>query len=317
LIDTNAGAGYSVETLREWKQLREQQARQEMGGISAAGGWIEEIVIAQSPLFTTRSVIRLEKCVLFEDDRSSGKTSLFEWLEGACGENNLERWSGDQDGARLDIRYNSPMPHRLEFKFKGASREYIRDDRLIYTPPHDLHVVHLRENSRMRVEGADDLGMISRALNVDRSLIRNLVQEIARNSQTIVSALRFADEPWEDYAEVGEHTPDTYCALYVRLRGRSFEQSFYSLSGSEIDWVYFDFSVALARERARSAPTLLLLDALPSFSSETWADAAKYLLRQPFQTLAVVHSKNDDPIWKSWGVARLKKADDRTVITQP
>jgi hypothetical protein len=215
------------------------------------------------------------------------------------------------------VLYSSPGPHKLEFTFQGRKRDYIRDDVLLHMPPHDLRIVHLPEEARRRQQNVDDLGLIAGALGADQTLIRNLTAEIDRNASQRFGRIHFEDEAWNE--ENGDEShPEFYTSLYV-YTDKAGVLPLGALSGSEVHLILLEFAAALARERSRSAPTLLLLDGTGSnFSSQTWATVAARLLQQPFQTLAVIPTKDEnDSIWKSWGEARLANDNGQTVIIQP
>jgi hypothetical protein len=75
--------------------------------------------------------------------------------------------------------------------------------------------------------------------------------------------------------------------------------------------VLVEFAAALAREPARSAPTLLLIDGGGwNLSDGSWGLIAEFLLKQPFQTVITPHYiKFDDPIWQWWDRIHLRKED--------
>jgi hypothetical protein len=158
-IDTNTGRGYTVETLQAWKRLREEQARVERTGLGGGAGWLDEVTVEEGPLFAPKSVLKLAKAVLVKGGGSVGKTALLDWIAGAAGHASLERWEAGRPCAkpvRLDLRYHSPKPHRLEFTFADSRRGYLLDGQLIHTPPPDLQIVFLRENAKRHLHGKDD-----------------------------------------------------------------------------------------------------------------------------------------------------------------
>ena len=81
--------------------------------------------------------------------------------------------------------------------------------------------------------------------------------------------------------------------------------------------VFVEFASALARERARSTPTLLLLDGSGwTLDEPTLADLARRLLSQPFQTIMTLNNGrrlDDDPVWESWTKVRLRKSSAATL----
>lgn len=313
-IDTNAGRGYTVETLRGWKRVREEASRRERTGSSTPGaGWIDQIKIVEGPLFAAGSVLNLRKATILEGDGSVGKTSFYEWLAAAAGNAIFDRWRNER--VRLDIRYLAPLPHRLEVTLEKGARQYLLDNAVVHVPPTDLQVVHLQEDFFPRFFYSDDLSMISGALSIDPSIVRSLAAEIVRNGSGFFQRLRFVEEPWDLNDERDNH-PETYAALYVKQRSAPREQSFRSLSTSETFLLLLEFAAGLARERSRAAPTLLLIDAGGwNFSDGLWATVVEFLLSQPFQIVLTPNLAAKDATWKSWERLYLRRQDKRDATT--
>jgi hypothetical protein len=203
-IDTNAGMGYTVETLRGWKRAREEASRRERTGSSTPGaGWVDQIKIVEGPLFASGSVLNLGKATTLESDGSVGKTSFYEWLAAAAGNAIFDRWRNER--VRLDIRYLEPLPHRLEVTLEEGARQYLLDNAVVHVPPTNFQVVHLQEDFFRRFFYSDDLSMISGALSIDPSIVRSLAPEIVRNGsgffQRLVAQLEVV------YAIVKFHFP--------------------------------------------------------------------------------------------------------------
>ena len=258
-IDTNSGMGYTVETLRAWKYAREMRLRDGTLAIHSApgAGWVESITIRESPRFAPNSILRLGKGTVTESDGSIGKTALYEWIAATAGHSLAERWR--EDKLRIDINYTSPLPHRLEYTWDQGNRSYVLDGKIIHLPPHDLQVVHFEEDIFRQHHDLDDLDLLAAALSVDTDIVRGLATEIARNGSSFLSTLRFVEEQPEDDEAPHEDQVVTI-SLFLTQGNTGFEQSFRSMSGSERFRVLVEFVAALARERARMATTLLLVD---------------------------------------------------------
>jgi hypothetical protein len=311
-IDTNGGRGYTVETVRGWKRAREEAARRERTGLSTPGaGWVEGVVVAESPRFAPGSRLTLGKGTVIESHGSIGKTSLYEWIAAAAGHIPAERWQ--EQKIRLEIHYGSPLPHRLEYTSDKGNRSYIWDNGIVHVPPPDLQVVHVQEEVLRRFRQLDNLNELAAEFAVDINIIRSLTAEIARNGSGFLSSLRFmAEEPEEEESEADDDRDEvTPISLFVTRSSAGFEQSFRSLSTSEKFLTLVEFAAALARERARSAPTLLLIDGGGwNLGDGSWGLVAEFLLKQPFQTVITPnYVKFDDPIWQSWDRIRLRKEE--------
>jgi hypothetical protein len=217
--------------------------RRERTGLATAGaGWIDEIIVFDTPLFASRSTLKLGKATLIESEGSIGKTALFQWITAAFTGTMGERWSWCN--VHLDLRYMCPKPHRFESTFDKGKRNYIYDN----------EIIHVEEDKR-------------------------------------------EDDGEEDETPEKDSAPE----LFLTVTYNGFDQSFRSLSGSENNRVLAEFAAALAREQARRAPTLLLIDGGGwSLGEGSWADLMTFLLTQPFQTIlipSIVTYK--DPVWQS------------------
>jgi hypothetical protein len=315
-IDTNAGKGYSAETLLGWKIAREEAARRERTGHSTPGaGWISQVNILKSALYKPQTIVKVEKANLLLGG-SIGKSALFEWLSAAGSGTVGERWSNDD--FRLRVAYSSPLPHHLDFSFVGGRRNYIRDDGIIHLPPPDLALVHCAEDPFQRYQQLSDRSFVAASISATEADIEGLISEIERNGSGFITQLYFANPPTEvDNEEADEDGADDTRIepeLYLTVSYNGFDQSFASLSSSEKHRVLLEFAAALARAKARDAPTLLLLDAGGwPLSEGSWTAVAGFLVRQPFQTLMTCNLDNfDDPAWQSWNRIVLKRESGKT-----
>jgi hypothetical protein len=155
--------------------------------------------VVESPLFAPGSVLKLGKATVIESDGSIGKTSLYEWIAAAAGNRIVDRWSGNR--VRLNIRYASPLPHRLEYTSDHGRHQYLLDNAVIHLPPSDLQIVHLPEDALRHSRPLDDLETIADVFSIDKSVTFSLATEIARNGSGFLSALRFVEEQSENNGE--------------------------------------------------------------------------------------------------------------------
>jgi hypothetical protein len=162
----------------------------------------------------------------------------------------------------------------------------------------------MKETAFLRRPPIDDLEAISEGLGIDGQMIRNLTSEIARNGPPDLRVMRFNEEDATEW-DVHPDRETPYTALHVLINERLGEQYFSTLSGGETLRVLIEFTSALARERAQSAPTLLLLDGTGwCFDKPSMVEVARRLLKQPFQTIMALNDSrrlDDGPVWKSWG----------------
>ncbi|MGO4712136.1 hypothetical protein [Bradyrhizobium sp. 2TAF24] len=279
-------------------------------------GWIQTITISRSPRFETRSSFELSKITIIDGNEAVGKTSLFEWICEAAGGRQAERWKGEE--IRLDVRYSSPIPHRFEYSSNANGRDYRIDDVTFHLAPRDFQVVHVREEAVKARELPDDLLRIAGELGVDISVIRGLATEIIRNGSGYLSAIRFADRAQDPDSDESDPAD---CELLVTRTAAGFEQTYLSLSRSESFRIIVEFAAALARERARTSPTLLMIDGGGwNLSDGSWGEIIKLLLAQPYQSMLIVnYCERNSAEWNSCGRIYLRRPgktdpSGRTVI---
>lgn len=318
-IDTNVGRGYSVETLRGWKQVMEEATRTQRTGHSTPGsGWIDRITIVKGLRFAPGATLQLGKVTVIEGGEPLGKSALFEWIASALGQPTTDRWR--EHKVALEIQFASPLPHRLQFESDGENHHYVIDAKTFHTPPSEFQIVHVPEDT-LRIQYRDDLDMIARTLSVSRDVARGLAAEVRSNGSGYLSVLRFADIAPDNGGDEQSDERGPYVELRVTRAGErtQFEQSFASLATSEKYFTLIEFAAALARERSRTAPTLLLLDAGGwNLAEQSWIEVVRYLLSQPFQTALTPNIfRLTDQIWGSCARVRLRlqtKGDSKSPV---
>lgn len=310
-IDTNQGRAYSAEELFSWKRLREEQARNERSGLNiSAPGWLDRITIPESPLFRPGSSLVLGKATALSGG-SFGKTALLEWMAAATGSAIIERWRAYDpfESIRLDLMYHAPQSHRLEFQIGKHDTRYLLDNQAIYEPPHDLRMVHLKEEGRRAAhpwgEKIDDITALSRVLDIEPESLRRLVDDVNRNAFIGIGQLTFKTVTWDEYG-VPDRT-DSYNELRLVVEENGFAQSYRSLSGSESDRVHLEIAAARARQFAKSGAAILLYEIDgTSFDSTQFSGVTNALLKQPFQTLMVSNAQQPDRA--SWRLVEIRRA---------
>jgi hypothetical protein len=308
-IDTNAGKGYSVETLRGWKRAGEAAARRERTALPLPGaGWVDQVTVVESPRFSAGSALTLGKATVIESEGWIGKTSLFEWIAAAGGEELAERWRHDR--LQLTIQHGSPLPHRLEYAF-DRGRRYRLDHVNSSEPPADLRIVHLRQD-RLRYNEVDDLQLIADALSVGGEVIRGLAGEVVHSGSGFLIAADFEEERPEEGVAPTPKKNGPRMELWVTRKAAKHSQCFRSLSGCETYLLLLEFAAALGRERARAVPTVLLVDGSGwNFSDELWATVAAFLISQPFQVVLTTNTGSFDAVsWQSWDRVSLRREDE-------
>lgn len=161
----------------------------------------------------------------------------------------------------------------------------------------------------MRVEG-DDLAVVSRALNLSPTLVRNLVDEVNSFAHAKVSNMRF------------ETNDEGFFVLRGDVHGTVPGLSLRALSGREVERVLIELATAAARLSGRHCPTLLILDSMPSIIFDGFFDFfSKHLLdpANQFQTILCIPKRQLDLSairWKGWEVVRTEGKPPNARISQ-
>ncbi|TPL55506.1 hypothetical protein FJ942_17575 [Mesorhizobium sp. B2-4-2] len=313
LIDTNAGAAYPADLLKGWKQLQEAQLRREQDGQLTTVGWLGEIVVQKSFLFEKDTRLELGQFTLLEG-ASYGKTAICDWLSAVLGEELPHRWAIPSSPILTSVVAFVPEKRRLDGTFDHGVTKLVIDGVPVVEVPKMISVVYLRESAGalLHRRGGEDDERIAANLGLSRAVLRGLVPDIQRNGTTWGRDLAFYDEPkylGEDEEGEDLHS-DSETEVTLRLGGPN-GVALGALSGSEKVRVLLEFACALARERARRGPTVLMLEGTEwPFDHRNMDACGAFLSQQPCQVLLTVgdnwEPKTLEP-WYGWSRYRVSK----------
>src|SRR6185369_9184684 len=119
LIDANRGGAFSPALLVSYKSAHEGLIAFEQRGVSFGFGWLQSLVVGESPVFVRGARLDLAKTTVVLGSNASGKTAICEWLAGCRDISFLKRWAAlGQRGRRTQVSFNAiaPLPVRWTIK---------------------------------------------------------------------------------------------------------------------------------------------------------------------------------------------------------
>ncbi|MER9450167.1 hypothetical protein [Mesorhizobium sp. M0254] len=230
------------------------------------------------------------------------------------GEELPHRWAIPASPILTSVVAFLPEARRLNGTFDHGVTKLVIDGVPVVEVPKMMSVVYLRETAGalLHRHGGEDDEKIAASLGLSPAVLRSLVPDIQRNGTTWGRDAAFYDEP--KYLGVDEEGEEMYSdsetEVTLRLGGPS-GVVLGALSGSEKVRVLLEFACALARERARRGPTVLILDGSEwPFDHRNMDACGAFLSNQPYQVLLTV-GDNWEPktlgAWHGWSRYRVFK----------
>ena len=93
IVDAKRGVAFPPTRLHSFKAAHEALIGFEQRGVSFEFGWLQSLVVEESPLFTPGSRLDFGRATMIVGGNASGKTALCEWLAGCTEISFLKRWS--------------------------------------------------------------------------------------------------------------------------------------------------------------------------------------------------------------------------------
>ncbi|TAU59861.1 hypothetical protein ELI45_31030 (plasmid) [Rhizobium ruizarguesonis] len=305
LIDTNDGGRFPSSTLKGWKSLQEAQIKKEQDHINTSAGWLDRIKFQNSPLFAKDAELVFGKHTLLRGP-SVGKTTICQWLEATFGRTLHPRWQSVRflTAARCYV----PERKEVEATFGKEGPLYRIDGREIAEFATLIGVVHLKgeEISKVMSLEASHAEILAKFLGIEPLVVKRLVPDIQRNGSKWGRDLVFVQTPKylgedEDDGLAEYSTTETIEVLQSNAGARPFFNAF---SSGELANALLDFSCALARERSKNQPTVLIIDGLIGyFGSENADEIGRFLSEQDFQILLTAPTgwRSKSPsVWNDW-----------------
>ena len=314
LVDNHRGTAYPAEVLLSYKALHEARVLLEHEGLYPPIGWLHELTVVQSPIFTTPQNVQLSKLNLIYGANETGKTAITEWIAGFFEPETMRRWLPAW-GGDLTVRLAmlNPKLQNLTLTTRGRDLVYSIDGMAVPFIPVAFRIF---KPTRLDFSIRDDLEMLASCLGVSELVMHTLVTEVNDFPHAKVSNLRF-EEATDDEGR------GTGCrALRSDVKGTVPGLPLRALSGREGERILLELTTAAARLSGRYCPTLLILDESISILFEGFFDFYSRHLLDPtnqFQTLMCIPQRRldlDSVRWNGWQVIRTHGTKPNVTLNQ-
>lgn len=182
-------------------------------------------------------------------------------------------------------------------------------------PPGDIEVIFISEDDSRKREGEDDIRFLMRALNVDLSVLRELI-EIGQadffDGKLHLQVEMEEDEYGNIKARCDEYGDEFYELVLTRTRsGKNFDVSYNGLSTSEQGRLLLALAITKAREVAKQRLTLLIVECLAiNFDENNFKKLLTALHAEDFQVLITIPPIREETIIEvDAGENKLKDLD--------
>ena len=308
-IDTHRGNGFDVDTLKAYRRLAETLASLEQhADVAPNVGWVDRLDVVAAPALAAPVSLRLKKYTLLCGPNGSGKSILADCLAGL---GQPSRW-GERAGSdrRFDFRisYFDPRRHAVDVKLEPARDEVVSTldgERAIHVPR--LAVVRW---APQEAQGRRPSEVLERGLHEDQStILRALLTHRSKGLHDVTHGVpRDKDEKDGAIDRLRYQLPMEPGEIPAQARGRAFEWD--GLSASERGRLGIEVAIAIARERSRNAPTLLIIDPLEALFDKHWEPYVLDSLSDPthaFQTLVVTPDPPQSADLARWTLAQTRE----------
>ena len=282
VIDANRGVEFPPTRLHSFKTAHEARIAFEQRGGSFKFGWLQSLVVQESPLFVSRSRLDFGRTTMVVGANASGKTALCEWLAGCTEISYLKRWSpAGRNGKRTQVKYEALNPLPLDWTVRIYEKNNIQFDVNGFPTPR-LNVpyafIHAPERPYLYRPNADEetvSAYLAKWLRIDVALVHNVVRSLATRGGHHIHNPRFVER-------------DDQEALLVDVDGTHPGLAFQDLSDTEQIRVVIEMAVERARFEAQRQPTIVLVDCMARFDRRQFEDYAEFIAAQTRQFQAVV-----------------------------
>lgn len=314
LVDNNRGVSYPPETLLSYKALHEARVLLEHEGLYPPVGWLHEIRILRSPLFSSDQKFQLAKLNLIYGSNCTGKTAITEWIRGFFDCHDLDRWSPANDvPLELHLSLLNPKLQNVQLTVDGKKVRYSIDGQRVAFIPIGFNIF---KPKRFDYSIEDDAEMLGESLGAPINTIDSLIEEVNSFPHAKAKNLRFIHDSDDEGNLLDQR------ALQADVQGTHPGLTLRRLSGGEAECVLIELVTAAARLSGKYCPTLLILDEAVSQVSDGFFEFYSRHLLDPlnqFQTLMCIPTRQlnlDTVRWNGWQVIRTSGQQPNIRISQ-
>ncbi|MGZ4925328.1 MAG: hypothetical protein ACXV4B_02620 [Halobacteriota archaeon] len=302
LIDKKKGNDYPAATLFAWKNLAEARVRKQMNDIPSPLGWVESIeYLTPHRSNLPPPKIQLSRYTILTGANGSGKTSLLEAAAAICNSKYFDRIasaytvvSGMKVGVTVEAKATYTTVDTFSKEIHIAANNFVirrKDGKLpCLLPPGDIEVIFCSEEDARKRDDEDDFRFLMRALNVDASALRELID--IGPSVFLTGQLSLQHEIEEDEHQNKRIRCDDYGNEFFEIvltrvtGGQTFDVAYNGLSSSEKRRLLLALSLTKAREVAKQKLTLLAIEYLANnFDEKNFENLLTSLKQEDFQVL--------------------------------
>jgi hypothetical protein len=293
LIDKKSGIRFPANMLLGWKALHEYRTSFEQSGFKAAYGFVRELTIDNSALFTPGSEIVFAKTTFLIGPNGSGKTAICEWLTALHTSRNMWRWI-THNILNYRVSFDAPLMQTLQVEAGSGALSLSLDNMAVHQNHARVSVIYVRDRGGRALP--DDLARLAHLFGMDQIELKALAAMV---SSDFVAALSFK----RSLGTSGTPTDDLICTF-----PNGQVESFSQLSGGQQGMIVLELGIEQARIASQFGPTMLLVE-LKNLGID-WGNFATYLdyfaSRQCiFQTVVTSWELPSDVEMLGWQIYRL------------
>ncbi|MDX8126450.1 hypothetical protein QLH52_04100 [Methylomonas sp. OY6] len=326
LIDKASGFDYPAEVLFAWKALAEARTRKQMNDSPSPLGWVESIEFTSFLSLSPLPKLTLSRNTIMWGKSCCGKTALLEAAAAISQSKYSDRFNGTKtkgaDGkyhpatfcAKIIYSTVDTLSKELNLMITGQKLTRLESSILYILPPGDLEIVFCSESDSHKLKSEDDIDLMMRVLNVDKSALFALA---SIGTKTIIPGeIKFEHaEEWDETNDIAspKHKEDgsPYYKLLFKMSPRAEFLPYANLSKSEKGRLIIDLLITKAREISKQRLTLLLIESLAiNFDAGNFKSLLEALTNEEFQSVVSLPPIRENDVLDNFaGQPKLKKLE--------
>lgn len=318
LIDVNRGEGHDAPSLRAYTRLAEALARVEQGGAVAPGaGWLSVLHVRSAHPFAAPFEIHFGKYTIIVGGNATGKTAIADMIAGLGKPHRWSRWRTPDLRRDVDfeITYFDPTPHQAAVTISHSQVMSTLDAQATAAIAGLFGIVRISMRSdEWRAPRITDFkrqpGLLDLAAALDEDPA-GIATTVAGIKGRLVHSVRVTV------------TDEIEACLPFRpgsaktLRDQHYPWGRLGHTGQLR--VGLEAAIAVATERAKTQPTVLVVDDFDDHFDEDWRSAVLERLSTPgfpFQVVVLAFDKPPAGMVERWVMVNLSGSDDRVEVRE-